>query len=217
MNLEGQKRKILSVPGGITLQDIGTDGRVLFTVDQERIAMEWTGKDDKTVRDLSWYDWSIARDISRDGQWVLFEESGEPVGTSYAVAIRKIDGSPPIRLGDGSAGGLSPDGNWALAVYLGVPQHLSLLPVGAGEVRQIFLPGLENIANGEAHFLPDGKRIVVRGNEPGRPSRDFLVDISQPKPEGQTLHSRSRVCVSAITRWKIHDRNFRQKPLPCFR
>ena len=80
---EGQKRKILSVPGGHfvwALQDIGTDGRVLLTVDQERIAMEWTGKDDKTVRDLSWYDWSIARDISRDGQWVLFEESGEPVG-----------------------------------------------------------------------------------------------------------------------------------------
>jgi Tol biopolymer transport system component len=149
--------------------------------------MEWTRKDSKDVRDLSWYDWSIAKDISKDGQWILFEESSEPAGPDYATAIRKIDGSPPIRLGDGSAGTLSPDGQWAVSVYTGAPQHISLFPIGPGEARQIFLPELEHIENGEAHFLPDGKRIIVRGNLPGRPSRDFIVDLSEPKPRTRPI------------------------------
>ena len=183
VNLSGHKRKILAVPGGITLQDIAPDGRALVTVDTERVVMEWTGKDSKDVRDLSWYDWSIATDISKDGQWVLFEESSEPAGPEYAVAIRKVDGSPPIRLGDGSAGNLSPDGKWALSVYTGSPQHLTLLPIGPGQARQIFLPDLEHIENNEARFMPDGKRIIVRGNVPGGPNRDFLVDLSEPKPK----------------------------------
>ncbi len=187
VDLLGKKRKILAVPSGITLQDIAPDGRVLVTVDSERIVMEWTRKDSKDVRDLSWYDWSIAKDISKDGQWILFEESSEPAGPDYATAIRKIDGSPPIRLGDGSAGTLSPDGQWAVSVYTGAPQHISLFPIGPGEARQIFLPELEHIENGEAHFLPDGKRIIVRGNLPGRPSRDFIVDLSEPKPRTRPI------------------------------
>ena len=187
VNLAGNKRKILAIPGGVTLHDIAPDGRVLVTVDAERVAMEWTGQDTRNVRDLSWYDWTTAKDISKDGQWVLFEESSEPAGPDYAVAIRNIDGSPPIRLGDGSAGTLSPDGKWALSVYTGTPEHVSVFPIGPGEARQIFLPELEHLENGEAHFLPDGKRMVVRGNAPGRPSRDFIVDLSDPKPKAVPL------------------------------
>jgi Tol biopolymer transport system component len=186
VDLAGRKRKILTVPGGFTLQDVAPDGRVLVTVDTERLAMEWTGEDKKEVRDLSWYDWSVAKDISPDGQWVLFEESSEPVGSDYAVAIRNIDDSPPIRLGDGTVGSLSPDGKWALSVFTGASQHISLYPIGPGQARQIFLPELEHLENGAAHFLPDGKRIVVNGNQPGRPGRSFLVDLAGGKPEPVT-------------------------------
>ena len=178
VNLSGKQRKILSIPGALTLHDISSDGRVLVSLDAERLAMEWAGKQDK---DLSWYDWSIAKDISRDGQWVLFEESSEPAGTNYAVAIRKVDGSPPIRLGDGSVGGLSPDGKWAVAVFTGKPQHISLLPTGPGAPREIPLPGLEDIQNGSAHFLADGERIVLNANEPGRPARSYIADLAGGK------------------------------------
>jgi len=187
VDLSGRKRKVLTVPGGgFTLQDIAADGRVLVTADTERVAMEWTGADPKGVRDLSWYDWSVVKDISPDGQWVLFEESSEPAGPNYAVAIRNIDGSPPIRLGDGTVGSLSPDGQLAISVFTGTPQHISLLPVGPGQPRQIFLPQLEHLENGAAHFLPDGKRIVVNGNFPGRPGRSFLVDLAGGNPEPVT-------------------------------
>ncbi|HXM23961.1 MAG TPA: protein kinase [Terriglobales bacterium] len=184
VNLSGLQRKVLTVPGGVTIQDIAPDGRMLATIDIERLAMEWSGKD-KQIRDLSWYDWSLAKDISPDGQSVLFEEGGEPAGPSNAVAIRKIDGSPPIRLGDGTADTLSPDGNWAVSVSQTGPLHLTLLPVGPGQPRQIPLPGLERLQNG-AHFLPDGKRIAVNGNEPARPGRTYIVDVSGGKPEPVT-------------------------------
>jgi eukaryotic-like serine/threonine-protein kinase len=186
VNLTGRTRKILTIPGGMTLQDVAADGRVLITVDTDRQAMEWTGRDEKEVRDLSWYDWSLARDISPDGQWVLFEESSEPAGRNYAVAIRKVDGSPPIRLGDGSVGNLSPDGKWAISVFTGTPQHLTLFPVGPGETRQIFVPQLEHLENAGAFFLPDGKQVLVEGNEPGRPVRTFLLSLSGGKPQPLT-------------------------------
>jgi eukaryotic-like serine/threonine-protein kinase len=182
VDLHGNKRKILAVPGGLTLQDIAPDGSALVTVDTERVAMEWAGKDSKEVRDLSWYDWSIAKDISSDGQSILFEESSEPVGRNYAVAIRNLDGSPPVRLGDGSVGSLSPDGKWALAIYPSAPQHISLYPIGPGQAREIFVSQLQHLENGGAHFLPDGKRIVINGSLPGRPVRTFLLDLSGGKP-----------------------------------
>jgi len=182
VDLSGHRRQVFAVPGGFTLQDIAADGRVLITMDSERLAMEWTGQDGPKIQDLSWYDWSIAKEISHDGQWVLFEEGSGPVGSNYAVAIRNIDGSPPIRLGDGSVGGLSPDGKWAVSVFTGVPQHLILLPIGPGETRQIPVPGLDHIENGSARFLADGKRAVLDGYAAGRPGRSWVVDLSASHP-----------------------------------
>ena len=80
--------------------------------------------------ELSWHDWNVAKDISRDGQFVLFEDASEAAGPGYAVALRKLDGTLPVRLGDGSAGGLSPDGKWAISVSTGQPQQVTLLPIG---------------------------------------------------------------------------------------
>jgi eukaryotic-like serine/threonine-protein kinase len=186
VSLAGRQRKVFAapVPGGVTLQDIAADGRLLVTIDMERLAMEWAGKD-KHVQDLSWYDWSIAKDISPDGQSVLFEEGGEPAGPDNAVAIRKNDGSLPIRLGDGTADALSPDGNWAVSVSRTGPAQITLLPVGPGQSRQIPLPSLERLQNG-SHFLPDGKRIAINGNEPGRPGRTYVVDVTGSKTQPVT-------------------------------
>ena len=203
----GRRRKVFAVPGDLTLQDVAADGRVLLSVDNERVAMEWTGKTDLQFQDLSWYDWSVAKDISQDGKWVLFEESSEPLGAEYAVGIRNIDGSPPIRLGNGSAGGLSPDGKWALAVPLNNPPRVTVLPVGTGQAREILLPALEHIDNGMAHFMPDGNQIIINGNEPNHPGRTYLTDLtgkitpvtppgvyaSLPSPDGKYVVGRAGI------------------------
>jgi serine/threonine protein kinase/Tol biopolymer transport system component len=181
VNIAGRLRKILALPAGLTLQDLAADGRVLMSLDDERVAMATTARDGKPV-DLSWHDWSVAKDISRDGQSILFEDASEASGPNYSVAIRKIDGTPPVQLGEGSAGGLSPDGKWAISIFTGKPGRVSLLPVGAGQPRTIAAPGLEKIHNGTAHFLADGKRITVNANEPGHGVRCYLLDIDGAKP-----------------------------------
>jgi eukaryotic-like serine/threonine-protein kinase len=186
VNLSGRLRTILNLPGGLTLQDVSSDGRVLVTLANQRLAMEAAVKGSQKVQDLSWYDWTIPRDISNDGQRVLFEESGEPGGPHCAIAIRKLDGSPPVRLGDGSAGGLSPDGKWAISVFTGTPEHVTLLPTGAGQPRDVPILGLEHVQNGFAHFLPDGEKILINGNELGHTVRSYIVDLPEGKPKAVT-------------------------------
>ena len=174
----GKLRQVLSAAGGLTLHDIASDGRVLAAFDNERLAMQWTGRDPKDVEDLTWYDWTIAKDMTADGSWVLFEESSAPAGSDYAVGIRKTDGSPPIRLGDGSVGGLSPDEKWAIAISVSPQEHLTLLPVGPGQPREVPLPALERLENGSAHFLPDGNRITVNGHLAHHLGQTYLVELS---------------------------------------
>ncbi|HZQ24187.1 MAG TPA: protein kinase [Terriglobales bacterium] len=191
VSLSGKLRELLAVPGGMILDDIALDGRVLITFMSERLSMEARkgGKD----QDLSWYDWTIAKDISPDGRSVLFEEASEPTGANYWIALRALDGSPPIRLGEGSAGGLAPDGKSALAVFTGYPQHISILPVGVGEARTIVPAGVENVLNGPIFFLPDGKHIAFSGNQSGHLLRSYTIaldgsDLRPITPEGSTAY-----------------------------
>jgi serine/threonine protein kinase/Tol biopolymer transport system component len=181
VNMSGRIRRILDLPAGMTLEDVAPDGRVLVSLDAERVAMATAARDGKAV-DLSWHDWNIAKDISRDGQSILFEDSSEAAGSHYSVAIRKIDGTPPVQLGEGSAGGLSPDGKWAISILTGSPGRVTLVPIGPGQPRTIAVPGLEHIHNGSARFLADGKRITVNASEHGRGVRCYLVDLEGGEP-----------------------------------
>jgi hypothetical protein len=165
----------------MTLEDVAPDGRVLVSLNSERLAMATAARNGKAV-DLSWHDWSIAKDISRDGQSVLFEDSSEAAGARYSLAIRKINGSPPVQLAQGSAGGLSPDGKWAISILPGEPGEVKLVPIGPGQPRSIAVPGLQQIYNGSAHFLGDGKRITLNANEAGHGVRSYLVDLDGGKP-----------------------------------
>lgn len=176
VNLAGKMRTILSLPVGMTLEDAAPDGRVLVSLDTERIALATSARDGRPV-DLSWHDWNVAKDISRDGQSVLFEDASEAAGAQYSVAFRGIDGSPPVQLGAGSAGGLSPDGKWAISILTGSPGQVTLLPTGPGQPRTIATPGLERIQNGSAHFLADGKHITLNANEPGHAVRCYLLEV----------------------------------------
>jgi len=184
VNMAGKVRTLLNMPGGLILHDITPDGRALLSLNGERIAMAAIGLDGKPV-DLSWHDWNIVHDISPDGQSVLFEDSSEAAGPNYAVALRKLDGTAPVLLGEGSAGGLSPDGKWAFSVFTGEPQKVTLLPVGAGQSRTVEI-GTLKIQNGPARFLPDGQGITVNANEPGHGVRCYRLDLNGGPPRPLT-------------------------------
>jgi serine/threonine protein kinase/Tol biopolymer transport system component len=184
-DLKGRLRTVLTVPSGMTLQDIAPDGRVLVSLDAERLAMATAPRDGKSSN-ISWHDWDVAKDISRDGRSILFEDASEAAGSNYSVAIRKFDGTPPIRLGEGSAGGLSPDGKWAIAILKEGSGRVLLLPVGPGQARGLPITGLEQIENGNSRFLPDGKHITLDAHESGHAVRCYVVDVDSGKPVAVT-------------------------------
>ncbi len=200
VGLSGRTRLVLATPDGLNLQDIAPDGRVLLSIEDQRVALETITPPDKQPHDVSWYDWSVAKDISRDGQWVLFEESGEPFGGHYAVSVRRMNGAP-IHLGDGSAGGLSPDGKWALDVSIHDPPRVTLLPIGPGVTREVPITGLEHVQNGSARFMPDGQQIVVNGNESGHPVRGYLLSLAGGKPRPVTPEGVAALLISPDGRY----------------
>ena len=64
--------------------------------------------------------------------------------SSYAY-LRKTDGAPAVRLGEGRPFGLSPDGKWVLSTLFTPPQIL-LLPTGAGEAKRLERGAIEQYA-----------------------------------------------------------------------
>jgi serine/threonine protein kinase/Tol biopolymer transport system component len=182
VTLSGKLRTVTRVPGGIRLLDIGRNGRVIMAQGHVRRSAMVLGAGQKAERDLAIADWSINADLKPDGSAALLEEESEG-SELYSVYLRKTDGSPPVRLGEGSAEKLSPDGQWALSISLSTPTQLSLLPIGAGQPKQ--LPhdaGMEIFANSD--WMPDSKHVIFSAVERGHKPRVYLQDIDggQPRP-----------------------------------
>jgi Tol biopolymer transport system component len=175
-SLSGRTRPIWNAPGGFLL-DIARDGRVLCAMNSSRREIMGHSAGDSAERNLTWLNWSFPKGISSDGRTVLFEEQNiQPPG----VYLRKLDGSAAVRLGDGGAWGFSPDGRWVLSLRRdGASGQFILLPTGAGEPRPI---PKSDINYQTATWFPDGRRILISGNEPGHRSRLFIQDISDGKP-----------------------------------
>jgi hypothetical protein len=186
VTLSGKVRTLLDMPTEMTLQDVASNGSVLISLNSMRLAMAASAIGSKDDVELSWHDWNVAKDISPDGQFVLFEDGSEAAGAGYAVALRKLDGSLPVRLGEGSPGGLSPDGKWAISISTTHANRVILLPTGAGQSRPIEVSGLQHIQSGWSRFLADGKGIIVNGNEPSHGTRCYRLDLSGGKPRAVT-------------------------------
>jgi sugar lactone lactonase YvrE len=176
----GGLRRVFSVPGAADIMDISRAGRVLVAQGDERLHMALRDRSGSTARDLSWLDWSLVRDITPDGKRVLFDETGAGGGREHGVYMRDTDGSPAVRLGDGTAIGFSPDGRWALSGLRTSDHVLQLLPIGAGEVRSISIEGL-NVQ--WADWFPDGEFLCVTANEPGKGVRLDRYEISTSRSE----------------------------------
>jgi dipeptidyl aminopeptidase/acylaminoacyl peptidase len=158
LSRNGEVRPLLHVPGELALYDISPDGSVLLSQVDRRVALAARAPGETEDRDLSWFETSELADLSVDGRWILFTESGQGGGERSSVYLRGTDGSPAVRLGDGKALALSPDGRWALACSATDPRRLSLLPTGAGEPRPLPPTALPVT---QARFLPGGKQLLV--------------------------------------------------------
>jgi Tol biopolymer transport system component len=173
VSLGGTRRLIFHTPGDIYLLDVGPDRRALVTHGLPRSHMIWSGAGED--RELSWLDWSTVADLSADGKTVLFYEWGQAVGATPVVYIRNVDGSDAIRLGEGKALALSPDGHWALALQEASQPQLVLLPTGAGDSRPLPSEGLTDFY--WARWFPDGRRLLVVGAGADGAPGSYIQDV----------------------------------------
>jgi hypothetical protein len=185
VGMDGSQRPLTQAGGDLLLADVARDGAVLLTQPNRRLGVSFVDGEHRE-RDVSWFDRSFLNDISRDGKQVLLTVDGPAAGPAYSVYLRGTDGSPARKLAEGYGGALSPDGKMALIIPLSSSEPLRLQPLDGGPAQHLQPDGL---AITRARFLPDGKRLVLVGQEQGHAPRLYLRALDEPRarpitPEG---------------------------------
>ena len=214
VTLSGAERVVTRGPGRLVLHDIRKDGTVLLERATRRTELRGRFGPAAAERDLSWLDLSMVTDLSADGRTVVFSESGEGGGAGYGVFTRATDGAPPVRLGEGRAMTISPDGRWVLTMPLFGPPRIVALPTGAGAPRTLALGFARHAWAG---WFPDSKRVVFTAAEAEQPMRAFVQDLeggpirpltgelgmgpSLVTPDGQRLLARTP---GAAGQWQLY-------------
>jgi Tol biopolymer transport system component/predicted Ser/Thr protein kinase len=194
LTLNGRERLIVETPAFMLVRDIASDRRVLLTVADTRLGISALAPGAKQERDLSWFDASSILGISEDGGAILFEELSYGTPRNPAIYLRKTDGSPAVRLGDGNRPALSPDGKFVACILNNGPAtELSLLPTGPGEARVFSTPGMHYE---RVEWFPDGQKLLFTGNEANRPLRTYLQDIRGGAPVPVTAEGMPAMHVS---------------------
>jgi eukaryotic-like serine/threonine-protein kinase len=190
----GELRVVSAFPGWNGIHDIGPDGQVLLTRTNMRVGIRGRASTTDQEHELGWLDNPAPRDISSDGKILLFDEVGIGGGTFYSTCLRGMDGSPPVRLGEGRGCSLSPDGRWVLTMQFRPPNHLLLLPTGTGDSTSI--PRGPIVAYRDARWLPDGKRFLFIGSEQGHAPRTYVQAVSGGMPRAITPEGTGGVLAS---------------------
>lgn len=175
LSMSGRERMVLSTPSRLTLHDISSSGDVLIAHENARREILAGIRGEPAQRNLSWFDWSFLSSMTSDGTRILFEEQGvAKKGELWSVYLRTIDGAPAIHLGDGRGRAISWDGRW-IAVDPGEPATLEIVPTGAGQSRRVTYDHPHDLI--WWYWFPDGKRLLLWGNEAGGASRMYQLDI----------------------------------------
>ena len=184
LTVRGKERVVLPVPGRFTLHDIAADGRVLAALESGRREIVAGTRGGDRERNITWLDWSFLSGFSPDGEMVLFEEQGHARRGGNPVYVRRTDGSPAVRLGEGAARSISPDGRTvAIIPHGGTEMHL--VPIGVGTPRTIPLQGLEGCTWWQ--WTPDGHTMLIWAHEGESASRHFVLPLDgsgPPRPAG---------------------------------
>jgi Tol biopolymer transport system component len=89
-----------------------------------------------------------------------------------------------VLLGEGFATDVSPDGRWVLAIPVGAPAQIDLLPTGVGERRRLTNDSIHHLHDFESYvnligprWFPGGQRVLFTGEEPGHAARCYVQDV----------------------------------------
>jgi Tol biopolymer transport system component len=174
---------VFGVPGRFIVHDVSRDGRWLGVREDLSLGVRARLPGADAERDLSWLGSSGARNMSADGRWLLMVDVGARSGPDYGVVLRRTDGAQTIRLGEGSAQRLSPDGKWAAAI-IAAPSHVVVYPTGAGTPIQLKAGPIERVTSAE--WFPNSRELLICGSEPSKAPRCYRQDLGGSAPAPTT-------------------------------
>jgi hypothetical protein len=174
---------VLGAPGRLVVHDIARDGRWLAVREDLTFGVRARVPGQEEERELSWLGSAGARALSGDGRWLLMVDVGAGGGSEYGVVLRSTDGAQTMRLGQGNAQRLSPDGKWASAILASPPQVV-IYPTGAGDGVRLAAGSVGTYSSAE--WFPDSQRLLVCGAEPSRAPRCYEQDLAGAPPRPVT-------------------------------
>jgi hypothetical protein len=92
----------------------------------------------------------------------------------YSMYARDSSGAPAVRLGEGLASALSPDGKWAVSTVHGSPSRIVVWPIGAGQSRVLPDGGL--LDQQSVSWSADGRHMVFMASQAGEAPRLYRQD-----------------------------------------
>ena len=175
VDLKGHSRVVNAGPSRLHLEDIAPDGKVLLS--SELLRWQTGIADAKTGRqtDLTAFQWPEIESISHDGSMILLNSFDIATDTNYRLYVQRIDGSPPVLIGEGGGTSLSPDGKWAAAIDPTDQQNVSVIPTGVGETRKLRAPASQQYAG--AVIMPNSKQLLISTVGAGSTPQTALQDI----------------------------------------
>jgi eukaryotic-like serine/threonine-protein kinase len=174
----GIERDVWTSPSDLTILDASPSGQVLLTANRIYTEVKWLGANDSQERDISWFAFSIAHDVSADGRLVLFTREDEGAGAESEMGLRRIDAREAVFLGPGMGTNLSPDAKWAIGITYNTP-NLFIIPTGPGDRRTLTTPGFRYLTAG---WLPDGKRVLFTAERGSELPAAYVQDINGGAP-----------------------------------
>jgi Tol biopolymer transport system component len=193
---QGTLRTILRSPAYLWVQDISASGKVLLADSQEGGGVSFhgtpghnaTGAVDQAVDIAS--ETSEVDGLSADGTRLSVTYSGANSGLDYTSYFVKNDGSPPVRIGDGSGIGITPDGKHILVAMASATSHMRLYPTGTGDARDIDISPV-HVLDWHGSWTADGSSMAFTGAENGKEPRIYVLDVAAGKvrpvtPDGVT-------------------------------
>lgn len=197
-DLRGQEQLAVPSAGSLWLLDVSREGRWLVARADLSLRIFVHQAATSGLKDVSWLGFSYLYEISRDGTLLAIGDQGR--GVNYSIMIRKTDGTPAIRVGDGDPRGISPDRRWIIGMLPTATHKWWLYPIGAGDPRELHWNGLESVS--WVAWFPDGHALLVCGSEPHRVDRCYRspldgssldpvtpdsVGFGMPRPDGQAV------------------------------
>lgn len=156
-------RVVLVTPNRLQLRDIAKDNSLLFTTGERYTTISGPTRTDMLYKPLEWFSGSSPRDLTLDGQRLLFTETSRAAGPNSTIYLRPLDGSAPQKIGEGDAQAIYADGKKVLAIAQTPEPQILLYSLESSEVQK--LGGLFGTLRGAA-ITPNGELIVVESSGP---------------------------------------------------